>query len=194
MPRNHMPQIKDEAQWLKFNQEKFPGFECKEEMAKINDLVPSQDEILAQKTAAMACNLHEGKTVPPAVICSDYYIYDGHHRWSAMKMWVADLGAHVTEMKVRKCNQPCPTMIEVCQQLVEPGKPNNSKHPGYEFAGMIELRARYGPRAHATVELARDAFIRDTNARLDAAGMEMRGGDAALVEIWQTVHEPRLWN
>jgi len=62
-----------------------------------------------------------------------------------------------------------------------------------KVAGLVELEARFGVSAHATVAAARSAYVEQTRQRLADAGMVLKGGDEALAMRFDTMHAPILW-
>lgn len=196
-----------ENPFIKWVKTTHSDFSCDLADVKISDLKPTQDEISGFKSVKMYCEQIKikpnwgAKIAPRPVVCKDNRIFDGHHRWSAFKFAAENglkdaagtvIGADYT-IKVYKCNQNCDALMKLIKTLY--GSPHGVKKvedKGVEFA-FAELEALFGRSAHSTMEQAQAAYVDQTRARMAQFGLEMKGGDVALSEMFHAV-AGHLWN
>jgi len=224
MPRSRMPQVwlPDEAfldgpartkiapygpktygKWIAYMKQGAADFDCAAPAdVAVGELTPAQDEINFVTTYTKACDFDAqapGVAKTPVITDNEYYIYDGHHRWSFFKLvnqHGKDAGQKGKAGKVPtvKCNKDIAWMIEHSLKAFAAGKPRNSNDPNFEFAnGLLEIAARYGPTVQLTERIAREKWVRDMTEKLHAKGMEMRGGDQDLFDMWDEQYS-QIWN
>jgi len=171
-----------------------------------SELKPAQDEIFWWKSINKVCFKFGGaaNTPPTGVpsdepfIGSDKYIIDGHHRWSQAKACAITNGCSpVTKIKVRECNKPT---TEVLAKLMDwavkawEAKPSEPKQTyadaAVTFDSFVEV---FGRTAHAAVEKAAAAYVHQARGNLRNIGLELKGGDSALEELFY-LHHGHLWN
>jgi hypothetical protein len=172
------------------------------------DLKPAQDEIFWWKSINKVCFKFGGAANDPPTgtpsdepfIGSDKYIIDGHHRWSQAKACgITNKCGAVTKIKVKQCNKPT---VDVLDKLMEwavkawKEKPTEKKQLNAEaavtFDSFAELEARFGRTAHSSVERAAAAYVNEARANLFDMGLELKGGDSALNELFY-IHHGHRW-
>jgi len=151
----------------------------------------------------------------PWVCEGDKFVLDGHHRFGAFRFFNLHLQAKsgkpaIAQFKVNKLNINCVDLIAELAKLVDwsntvvwdgaTGKytaPTPAAFPvadaGVQFSGLLELEARFGASIHASVAVARKAYMQETNQVLANAGVAMKGGDEALGMHFDRVHAPVLF-
>lgn len=160
--------------------------------------------------ATYVCQSH----VNPA----EFDVIDGHHRWSAWKMAARFGGKGLNfvgaakvpnQMPIQEFTAACTDIITQVQQLVDwttlakgakdldslphAGIPKGKENQIQFSPLFMELDSRFGRRAHSNAQVAAQAYVEQTRERLHDAGIELKGGDEALMSHWKARHENRLW-
>jgi len=215
-PRKYMPQVMEPTaehypkfvDWAKLpTGGAWADFALTDGEVPVGDLLPSQDEIFWGKSIGKVCSnpaAPSGVPRDPPFVCSDNYICDGHHRWSQAKACEFTTGcAAPAKIKVKKANKTCKDILNKVMDwsIKEWGKAENSAKPKIswaeahlDFAAFTEIDVRFGRTAHETVEQAALAFVNAARDRMASIGLEMKGGDEALFDLFHIHHVPRLWN
>jgi len=153
-------------------------------------------------------------------VCSDDFVLDGHHRVAAYKFFNQYLlpksaQPKIVTLPVNYLSLPCSNIIPKLAKEIDwtgtvawdpktgaytyptPALDYQAKPTpvplGAKYSGLLELEARFGAAAHATVAAARAAYVEQTRERLWQIGVTLKGGDEALAMHFDYKHAPVLF-
>jgi len=177
----------------------------------VADFIPSQDEVMLGNTFNKLCS-DAGQTPVPhwaPFLSSDNYIIDGHHRWSQIRgcQYLADatpcppgtpdqLYVVQSNLDIDQILIPILTEAKNGWGIINPPTPKAVKPccGDVEFIapGFVELEARFGRSRHQTVAEAAMDFAVGTQERMAEAGLELKGGLQAHIDMFHTFHAKNL--
>jgi len=148
----------------------------------------------------------------PPVAANAQYILDGHHRAYAYHLYnTAGFAPAIVNVDVDLVDVDCVDLLVMLGNLIDWGAATHDPSPatllagavpcpypcphaasGTQFTGMLELEARFGTTAHATVEAARSHYVSETSKRLAETGMALKEGDEGLARIFDLKHASTL--